>query len=90
MKVLLVGRHQAMMDTALSVLHNAGFEATGALTDDHALREIASGIFRVVTIGGGVETASRERLKSAAKQNGTMALDVFGLDDLVQQLKGIG
>lgn len=90
MKVLLVGRDQAMMNTALKIAASFDHEPTGVLTDDNAIHEIESGVYAAVTIGGGVEPASRKAIKVAAGEHNTIALDVFGPDDLGNQLKRFG
>lgn len=77
------------MNAALAAVAGAGFEPTGVLTDDEAFRELASENYAAVTIGGGVELGSREAIKTAASEHGTIALDVFGLEDLVNKLKKI-
>lgn len=79
-----------MMDAALAAVVGAGFEPTGVLTDGEALRELATGNYSAVAMGSGVESASREAIKAAATEHNMVALDVFGLDDLVNKLNQIG
>lgn len=86
MKVLIVGRQAVVMEKILPLLRNAGFEAIGVLTDDEALENLRSGSFDVVAVGGGVETESREKIRTEAQETATEMLEIFGPDTLLPSL----
>ncbi|MFX0574099.1 hypothetical protein [Nocardia nepalensis] len=70
MKVLAVGRGQAVVDTAIELLRANGFAAVGTIADAEALRVLDTGEITNLIIGGGVEPNSRAALqqKAAAQQ----------------------
>lgn len=57
-KILVIGRHPGLMENVLGMLRQQGYEATGALTNEEALRRFDPGI-QAVIIGGGVDGESR-------------------------------
>ncbi|MFM7853889.1 MAG: hypothetical protein ACKO96_18685 [Flammeovirgaceae bacterium] len=64
--ILVIGRHQQIMETVLRLLNNQeGWEAVGALTDDEALEKFTTHNFDLVLIGGGIEEPSEEKLRVA-------------------------
>ena len=63
LRVLIIGRHADVMERALASLRGLPIEAEGARTDDQAVELLASNQYDVVSIGGGVDGASRTRLR---------------------------
>ncbi|WP_063044825.1 hypothetical protein [Nocardia pseudovaccinii] len=66
MKVLAVGRGQAVVDTATELLRANGYAAVGTIADAEALRVLDTGEITNLIIGGGVEPNSRAALKRKA------------------------
>lgn len=60
-RLLVVGRHPAIMARVLELLSSSGYEAVGALTDDEAERLMQTAPDALV-IGGGVPLDARTRL----------------------------
>lgn len=58
-KVLVIGRHQDMMQKVLKMLQNEGYEAIGELTNENAITTFKQNNIQAVVIGGGVDTESR-------------------------------
>ena len=69
-RVLVVGRHAAVMRPVLGSLKEEGYRPLGALTDDAALGYLKDRPFEAVLIGGGVEDDSRARIAAAAGDAG--------------------
>ncbi len=80
MRVGILGRHRAMLDAAMGLARERGFEALGTTEDAEALAWIDSGRIDALSIGGGVEAGSRAILLTACADAGVVALEVFGLD----------
>ena len=65
--VLIIGRHQQIMDRVVTVLQGNSFEIYYSLTNQGAVDLLNQHKIDVVIIGGGVDIESREMLKSAFK-----------------------
>jgi hypothetical protein len=79
-RIGILGRHRSMLDAALALAAQRGFDARGTTADDEALAWVATGEIAALSIGGGVENASRARLLTACAQAGVKAVEVYGLD----------
>lgn len=75
MDVLVVGRSRSTVDTAIGLLETWGFAAQGATADEEALTALDTRRFRALLIGGGVEPASRDRLKDSAGRRDVTVLE---------------
>lgn len=80
MRVGILGRHRAMLDAAMGLARERGFEALGSTEDAEAMAWVASGRIDALSIGGGVEAESRAMMLAACADAGIVALEVFGLD----------
>jgi hypothetical protein len=63
LRVLIIGRHAEVLERTLASLKKLPIKTAGALTDDQAAELLESNQYDVVSIGGGVDGASRIRLK---------------------------
>lgn len=63
-RVLVVGRHPDILARVTTLLASAGYETSGALSDDDAQRLIDTGPDALL-IGGGVELDSRTSIIAA-------------------------
>ena len=62
--ILVIGRRKQIMQRVLHLLNNqAGWSATGALTDGEARIRFSEKKFDLVLIGGGVEEKSEQLLR---------------------------
>lgn len=61
-KLLVIGRHEDIMNAVLNKLQAAGYDAFGTLTNKEAERLFAQIKFDAVVIGGGIDPVSRESL----------------------------
>ena len=86
MRVLVLGRHPAMLQNALQHLTEQGYVATGYTTDAETLGALQTGAIDLVVIGGGVEAASRHQVKAAAAQMTPppQVIDVYGPHHLIE------
>lgn len=66
-RVLVVGRHADILARVTALLEASGYVVEGALSDEDASRLMASG-HDALLLGGGVEPASRARLRAAFAQ----------------------
>lgn len=82
MKIGIIGRHSAMMETALAVAAETGHSAVGTMADAEALSWIAARAIEALVIGGGVEGGSRRALVEACTQHGVRAVEIFGPGNL--------
>lgn len=57
--VLVIGRHQTILEKVMSLLEQNGYAAIGAQTDAEALEVFRKQTVDAVIIGGGVEMESR-------------------------------
>ncbi len=89
MKILIVGRHPALLARALAQVSQLELSALGVTRDDEAEAHLRAGGFALVVLGGGVEQASRERLRQlcAALQPAPQILEIFGPDMLLPKLR---
>lgn len=63
-KIVVLGRHQFMMDKVLPLLKNNGYDAIGFLTDDDVINYVMKNDIDAIVFGGGVELESREHIKT--------------------------
>jgi hypothetical protein len=64
-KILVIGRHAAIMQTVLRLIHEQpDWSAEGALTDQEAVALFEMGKFDLVLLGGGVEASSEQYLRA--------------------------
>src|SRR4051812_11520095 len=63
MHILVIGRNKDILDTILRLLNSQPeWKATGALTDEEALRLFSSQRCEIVLLGGGVDETSEKKL----------------------------
>lgn len=63
MNVLVIGRHPEILQTVLRLLNsNRGWKASGALSDEEAIRLFSEQTFEIILIGGGVAESSERKL----------------------------
>ncbi|NJM54349.1 MAG: hypothetical protein HC846_13810 [Blastocatellia bacterium] len=86
MKVLVLGRQQFIMDKILPMIRAENFEAVGVLTDEETIENLRNGNFDVVAVGGGVESDSREKVRTIANETNTKFLEIFGSQTLLPKL----
>lgn len=73
--ILVIGRHQFIMDRVIAMLRQHKYNASGVSTDSEAILLLQTEPFDALVIGGGVELSSAELLKSEAlKVNETMKI----------------
>lgn len=70
MSALVIGRLGSVVDAAVAVLREEGFDAVGVTRDGDALRRIGAGGLTAMVIGGGVGWISRRTLRKAAAEHG--------------------
>jgi PleD family two-component response regulator len=58
-KVLVIGRHPAMLKNVLELLKEKGYDTVGASTNEAAIAAFREGTIQAVVIGGGVDAESR-------------------------------
>jgi DNA-binding NtrC family response regulator len=64
LNILVIGRHAQIMETVLRLINSqAGWSATGAITDEEAIEKFNQGQFDLVLIGGGVEATSEQKFR---------------------------
>lgn len=64
-QVLVVGRHEDIMDAVLRLINNTpDWEAVGALADEQAIELFQQRRFDLVLIGGGVEPETEAKLRA--------------------------
>ena len=64
-QVLVVGRHEEIMNAVLRLINNTpDWEAVGALDDEQAIELFQQRRFDLVLIGGGVEVESEAKLRA--------------------------
>jgi hypothetical protein len=64
-KILVIGRHESIMQTVLRLIHeHPGWSALGALTDEEAIFLFETDKFDLVLLGGGVEASSEQYLRA--------------------------
>jgi DNA-binding response OmpR family regulator len=69
MHILVVGRNKDILETILRLLNSQpGWKATGALTDEEALKLFSAQLCEIVLLGGGVDEASEKKLTRELKK----------------------
>ncbi len=89
MKVLIVGRRQDLLDTALAQVRAAGFEAEGSRDDDEIIAQLRGGGWNVLAIGGGVDPDAKVKFRQVVADHSpaTHVLEVYGPETLLPGLK---
>ena len=77
------------MSSVLAMLSDAGYDATGVLTDDEAIENLTNGRFDVIAVGGGVEAESREQIRLGAEKSGTQILEIYGPQTILPALAAL-
>lgn len=90
--LLVVGRHQSIMDKVIDTLKQQNYHAVGVSTDEEAVHLIASQEFDAVIFGGGVALDSTEYIKSAATKSNKKLKFIYAhpqtiLEDIKQALQ---
>ncbi|GGN98949.1 hypothetical protein [Nocardia rhizosphaerihabitans] len=95
--LLVVGRGQNVVDTAIAYIDGLGYRILGTTLDEEALDILDREQVRFLVIGGGVETESRKRLTAKADERGTTAVaakragrdvEQYLADEVVPALRG--
>lgn len=63
-KIFVLGRHQETLDKVLSYLTENGYEADGEIENEKALAVFPSKPYDIAIIGGGVDTKTRNLVKT--------------------------
>lgn len=89
MNVLVLGRHAAMLQNALTLLSQNGYGATGYTTDEEIIRALQTTNIDLVVIGGGVEANSRSLINATAAQvmPSPKVVDVYGPQHLLEAVQ---
>jgi hypothetical protein len=61
--VLIVGRHQEVLDRVLNTLRELPVQIDGALTDEQVVDFLSHNRYDVISIGGGVDAETRSRIQ---------------------------
>jgi hypothetical protein len=65
-EILVIGRHQEILQTVVRLVNNNHeWNATGIVTDEEAITAFTSQVFTLVLLGGGIEKESEDRLCAA-------------------------
>ncbi|WP_437806469.1 hypothetical protein [Sorangium sp. So ce1078] len=77
-RILVIGRRADVLQRGVAALNHQGFAAVGTVGDSPDT-EFHAGDFDLITIGGGVDAATRERLRARFKEQNknVMLLDVY-------------
>lgn len=90
--VLILGRHDGMMQQVLSFLGNHGFHKTkGVLTNDAVQKELISNQYQILIIGGGVDADTRAIIRGliATHQLSIKVIEHYGNPTgLIRQIEG--
>jgi DNA-binding response OmpR family regulator len=88
MRVLVLGRHAPMLQSALTLLRQHGYTVAGFTKDEEILQAISTTPFDLVVIGGGVESDSRSHIKAAAQRlaQPPQVVDVYGPHHLLESV----
>lgn len=62
--ILIIGRHQQIMETVLRLISTQSEWKAIGVTDTEAIEKFEANIFDLVLIGGGVEEESERKLKT--------------------------
>jgi hypothetical protein len=87
MNLGIIGRHQALLDTAVATATRLGHFAQGTLIDSEAIAWVNQGAIAALVIGGGVEDPSRRALLEACAHKAIRPVEVFGPGHLEEALK---
>jgi len=90
MRIGIIGRHPALLDTALDTARASGHAPVGTTSDAEATAWIEAGRIEALVIGGGVEPESRAALTAACTTSGVQVVDVFGPGHLRAALDSLG
>lgn len=88
MHILIVGRHQQVVDNLLNSLREEGYRVEGTILDEEAITSIRLHIFDVVVLAAGLKLDSRVRIKAACldKSHPPRAIDFYTIPGLLEQL----
>ncbi|WP_437963858.1 hypothetical protein WMF04_29535 [Sorangium sp. So ce260] len=77
-RILVIGRRADILQRSVEALNNQGFSAVGTVGESPET-EFHAGDFDLITMGGGVDAATRERLRARfkAQNKEVMLLDVY-------------
>lgn len=67
-KILIIGRHQDLMQKILLLLKKNGYEADGTSSNDEAVALFPQKKYDAVIIGGGVDNESKYYFETAFKK----------------------
>lgn len=74
MKVLLTSRSATAQELQIPIIEDAGFQVFTATGDDEAIAQLKSGRIDIAIVGGGVQGEARERMFTAAGNNGVVVV----------------
>jgi DNA-binding NtrC family response regulator len=87
-KILVIGRHQHMMNHVLQMLITDGYNAIGAIENEEAKVRFTEFYPEVIVFGGGVDTASVNTLSAYFKSiNPQILMITAHPQTLLQDLK---
>ena len=88
-RVLVVERHEDVMDSLTRTLERDGYIVTGTLSDAIALDLVRSSSFHAVVIGDGVSHSDRRHLVAQiqSQQPSTLAIAGHGPESVLIQLR---
>jgi hypothetical protein len=75
MSVLVVARGKDLIGRIVPLINAGGVTARGTTEEDDAVSWIETGDISTLIIGGGVEPASRQRLRASANLKGVRVID---------------
>jgi hypothetical protein len=69
-EILVICRHEGILQTVVRLINNnAEWHAIGAVTDDEAIAEFSTRLFKLVLLGSGIEKESEDKLFAAFKSD---------------------
>jgi len=80
-EILVICRHEGILQTITRLVNsNPDWNATGAVTDDEALKTFDAQPVKLVLLGSGIETESEEKLQSyfTANRPGIVIVQHYG------------
>ncbi|KYF69323.1 hypothetical protein BE11_22430 [Sorangium cellulosum] len=77
-RILVIGRRADILERGVAALNQQGYSAVGTVSESPDA-EFHAGDFDLITLGGGVDAATRERLHARFKEQNkdVMVLDVY-------------
>lgn len=96
MSAVVIGRERQVLDSVLAVLHDDGYQVHGTTSEAEALAWLSTSDVTTLIIGGGIEQASRDRLRQAATAEhlpvvesafAGRTVETYVRDDLESQLR---